>query len=170
MRRSSCSILPEEKQMLSKEQDPRKLRIVALGHVVLRVSDLERSVTFYRDVLRMKEVARYGRTMVFFSLGSKHHDLALMEIGKQARPARPDQTGLYHVAFKVGDDLDTLAQWKKHLRELDVPVLGESDHRVSQALYIQDPDGIEIELYVDSDPSIWKDDPSAVATIRRIEW
>lgn len=140
--------------------------VQSLGHVVLKVRSLAESLPFYRDVLGLKEVAWYGRGMVFLSAGEKHHDIALQEVGPAAPDPEPGGVGLYHVAFKVGDDLDTLRRFREHLRKQGVAVLGMSDHKVSQSLYIRDPDGIEIELYVDADPSIWKQDPKAVATIR----
>lgn len=141
------------------------ISVKSLGHVVLRVRSLERSVPFYRDVLGMKEVARYRGMMVFFSFGQNHHDLALMQIGPQAEPPDPYTVGMYHFALKVGDSLEELRAWKTKLDARGIPLVGMSDHRVSQSLYIRDPDGIEIELYVDADPEIWKKDPSAVATI-----
>ena len=142
------------------------MQVKALGHVVLKVRNLERSVTFYRDILGMKEVARYRGSMVFFSFGSNHHDLGLLQIGEHA--SQPAQTGigLYHVAFKVGDSLDELRECKAHLEQHGVPILGTSDHGVSQSLYLHDPDGIEIELFVDADPSVWRNNPAAVATIK----
>lgn len=141
------------------------MQIKALGHAVLRVRNLERSVAFYRDVLGMREVARYRGKMVFFSLGVNHHDLGLMEIGAQATDADPGAVGLYHLAFKVGDSLDELRAVKAELEANGVAILGMSDHRVSQSLYIVDPDGIELELYVDGDPALWRADPAAVAYI-----
>ena len=141
------------------------MSVKSLGHVVLKVRDLAVSVPFYRDVLGLHEVARYGHTMVFFSLGANHHDLALMALGADAPAPSPDSVGLYHVAFKVGDSLDALRAMRDHLLQQGVPLLGISDHTVSQSLYISDPDGIEIELYVDADPSVWRDNPQAVATI-----
>ena len=77
--------------------------------------------------------------------------------------------GLYHVAFKVGDSLDELRAMRDDLLQHGVPVLGMSDHTVSQSLYIRDPDGIEIELYVDADPGLWRDNPQAVASIRPLD-
>ena len=145
------------------------MSVKSLGHVVLKVRDLAVSVPFYRDVLGLHEVARYGRNMVFFSLGTNHHDLALMALGTDAPAPSPDSVGLYHVAFKVGDSLDELRAMRDHLVRQGVPVLGMSDHAVSQSIYIRDPDGIEIELYVDADPSVWRDNPQAVATIRRLD-
>jgi catechol 2,3-dioxygenase len=145
------------------------MQIKALGHVVLKVRNLERSVQFYRDILGMKEVARYRGMMVFFSLGSNHHDLALLQLGEQATQPAQEDIGLYHVAFKVGDSLDELRACKAHLEQQGIAILGSSDHNVSQSLYIQDPDGIDIELYVDADPALWKDNPDAVAAVRPLK-
>ncbi len=138
----------------------------ALGHAVLRVRDLEQSLVFYRDTLGLKEVARYGPRMVFLSCGENHHDLALQQIGKNAPDPNPAAVGLYHLAFKVGDDLRDLVEMKHRLEQAGVRILGASDHHVSKALYVVDPDGIEIELYTDEDPAIWKANPQAVATIK----
>ena len=161
----------------------KRVRAKKLGHAVLKVRSLAASVPFYRDVLGLTEVARYGTQMVFFSCGDNHHDLALLEVGAQAAPARgtpPDtrpvgglgaaalvssQVGLYHLAFKVGDSLDALRAFRDHLAAHGVALAGQADHRVSQALYCHDPDGIMIEVYVDADPALWRDDPGAVAHI-----
>ncbi len=142
------------------------MQVKALGHVVLKVRNLERSVAFYRDILCMKEVARYRGAMVFFSFGSNHHDLGLLQLGEQATLPDTSSLGLYHVAFKVGDSLDELRECKAHLEQHGVLILGMSDHAVSQSLYLTDPDGIEIELYVDADPALWKDNPEAVAVVK----
>lgn len=142
------------------------MQIKALGHVVLKVRNLERSAAFYRDILGMKEVMRYRGAMAFFSFGSNHHDLGLLQLGNQA--ALPDQysIGLYHVAFKVGDNLDELRECKAHLEKHGVQLIGMSDHGVSQSLYLTDPDGNEIELYVDADPALWKDQVETVMTVK----
>lgn len=142
------------------------MQIKSLGHAVLKVRNLERSVQFYRDQLGMKEVARIQNTMVFFSLGANHHDLGLLQVGESAQLPAQRSVGLYHLAFKVGDSLDELRACKQHLEQSGIPILGSSDHHVSQSLYIQDPDGIEIELYVDADPAIWRDNPAALATVK----
>lgn len=142
------------------------MQVKALGHVVLKVRNLERSIAFYRDILGMKEVARYRGAMVFFSFGSNHHDLGLLQLGEQAELPNPSSIGLYHVAFKVGDSLNELRECKAHLEQRGVAILGMSDHGVSQSLYLADPDGIEIELYVDADPALWKDNVEAVMTVK----
>ena len=145
------------------------MQIKSLGHVVLKVGNLERSSAFYRDVLGMREVARHGGAMAFFSFSQNHHDLGLLQIGADSPPADPGAVGLYHVAFKVGDSLDELRACKIQLEARGVSIFGMSDHGVSQSLYIYDPDGIEIELYVDADPALWRDDPGAVLTTKRLK-
>ena len=141
------------------------MRALKLGHAVLKVRSLASSVPFYREVLGLTEVARHGGRMVFFSCGENHHDLALLEIGAQAQSPEDHQIGLYHLAFKVGDSLDELRACRDHLAAHGVELAGQSDHRVSQALYCHDPDGILIELYVDAAPALWRDDPGAVAYV-----
>ena len=145
------------------------LRAQKLGHAVLKVRSLALSVPFYRDVLGLTEVARYGAQMAFFSCSDNHHDLALLEVGAQAEPPMDNQVGLYHLAFKVGDSLDQLRAFRDHLAAHGVALAGQADHRVSQALYCHDPDGILIEVYVDADPAIWKDDPGAVAHVGKLK-
>lgn len=142
------------------------MKILGMGHVVLKVRDLERSKGFYAGVLGLKEVARFPGRMIFFSAGSNHHDIAIMAVGADA-PAPPDQAvGLAHVALKVGDSLDQLREAKAQLDAHQVPIRGTRDHRVSQSIYCEDPDGNAVELFVDGDPAIWAEDPSAVATIK----
>ncbi len=141
------------------------MQISKLGHAVLKVRSLAVSSPFYRDVLGLKEVARHGAHMAFFSCGENHHDLALLEVGMQAASPLEYQVGLYHLVFKIGDSLDELRACRDHLMEHGVELAGQSDHRVSQSLYCHDPDGIMIELYVDADPALWRDDPGAVAYV-----
>jgi len=141
------------------------MHALKLGHAVLKVRSLAASVPFYRDVLGLKEVARHGGRMAFFSCGENHHDLALLEIGEQAPLPVHRQVGLNHLAFKVGDSLDALRACRDHLAAHGVELDGQSDHRVSQSLYCHDPDGILIEVYVDADPALWRNDPGAVAYV-----
>lgn len=138
------------------------ITVSKVGHLVLRVSDLRRSLDFYEQVLGMREVARrdFGEgPMAFLSTGNSHHDIALVEPGDAA----PRGSALHHFALKVGDSLSDLAGVRAALEDAGVEVHMALDHRVSQGLYISDPDGNLIELYVDSPGQPWRGDPSLVA-------
>jgi catechol 2,3-dioxygenase len=140
------------------------MKIQGVGHVVLKVRDLDRSARFYTGVLGLKEVARFPGRMVFFSAGTNHHDLAVMTVGDDA-PNPPEQAvGLAHVALKIGDSLETLREAQATLEAHAVKIRGLRDHHVSQSIYLEDPDGNTIELFVDADPAIWSEDPTTVAT------
>ncbi|HEV8259506.1 MAG TPA: VOC family protein [Burkholderiales bacterium] len=146
------------------------IQIRRVGHVVLNVRDLERSVAFYRDVLGLREVGRYRGNMAFFSAtGENHHDLAVLAIGPDALQPDDHTVGLCHVALKIGDQLDELRAAKAQVEAHGVAIRRVEDHRVSRSIYIADPDGNELELYVDGDPRIWREDPSAVASVQPFE-
>lgn len=137
------------------------MRVQALGHVVLKVRDQARAEAFYSGVLGIPIVARMERYgMTFFSLGN-HHDFAVMAVGEDAVPPPDGATGLLHVAFKIGDSLDTLRAAKRELEAAGIAV-HPLDHGVAQSLYLRDPDGNEIELYVDTS-DVWKEHPEQVA-------
>jgi catechol 2,3-dioxygenase len=143
------------------------MNVKSLGHVVLKVRDFKRSVPFYTNVLGLKEVGRYNKEfrLVFFSIAGNHHDFALLETDADA-PSAPEQApGLFHVAFKVGDNLDELRSAKTWLEANGVKIDMIADHHVSQSIYISDPDGNSIEIFVDGDPAIWHENPSEVATL-----
>jgi catechol 2,3-dioxygenase len=142
------------------------MKIQALGHVVLKVRNLERAIGFYNGVLGLRLVARKvicGTPMAFFAIADNHHDLALMEVGGEAPAAPEAATGLAHLALKIGNSLEELRAARGHLESQGTKVDRTIDHRVSQSLYLRDPDGNTIELYVDADPNIWRDDAASVA-------
>lgn len=134
-----------------------------LGHVVFYVKDLKRSLAFYRDLLGFKEVGRIfdGKAAALTS-GRTHHELLLIEVGAAPGPPPGRRLGLYHIGIKIGDSLDELRAAKRELERAGVAITGMSDHTVSQSLYLADPDGNEVELYVDADEAIWKNNPAAV--------
>ena len=134
-----------------------------LGHVVFYVKDLERSLAFYRDLLGFREVGRIfdGKAAALTS-GRTHHELLLIKVGVAPGPPPGRRLGLYHIGIKIGDSLDELRAGKKELERAGVAITGMSDHTVSQSLYLADPDGNEVELYVAADPAVWQNDPAAV--------
>jgi catechol 2,3-dioxygenase len=134
--------------------DPR----VDIGHVHLKVSDLERAVAFYRDVLGFDVQHRYGDQAAFLSAGGYHHHIGLNTWeSKGGSPPPPGTTGLFHVAIRY-PDRQTLAQAVKAVVEAGVPLSGASDHGVSEAIYLHDPDQNGIELYRDRPRAEWPDE------------
>lgn len=143
------------------------MAIESLGHVVVNVRDLGRAEQFYNGVLGLPIVARLDELggMTFFSLGN-HHDFAIHAVGPDAPDADwMGSLGLFHVAFKVGESLDELRTWKERLEANGVKVELQADHTVTCSLYVRDPDGNGVELYVDTS-DIWKKDPQSVATMQ----
>lgn len=139
------------------------MRAHYLGHVVFYVKDLEQSLTFYRDLLGFKEVGRiFNGAAAALTSGRTHHELLLIQVGDAPGPPTGRHRGLYHVGIKVGDSLDELRAAKKDVERAGVTIDGMSDHTVSQSLYLRDPDGNEVELYVDADQALWQNDPAAV--------
>ena len=134
-----------------------------LGHVVFYVKDLETSLSFYRDVVGFQEIGRIfdGKAAALTS-GRTHHELLLIEVGDAPGPPPGRRRGLYHIGIKIGDSLDALRAAKQELEDAGVRISGMSDHTVSHSLYLHDPDGNEVELYVDVPGVNWKKDPMAV--------
>lgn len=136
------------------------MRIHELGHVVLFVSDLERSANFYRDTLGFHELQRL-RGAAVFSGGRTHHELLLIEVGGAPQDRQHPEPGLYHIGFKIGDTHEDLVSAYHELEANGVTIVGTADHTVTHSLYILDPDGNELELYADVS-DIWKTDPHAI--------
>ena len=145
------------------------MQVEQLGHAVLKVRDIERAEGFYNGVLGLPVAARMqeGLAMTFFSLGN-HHDFAVVAVGPDGPEAAADSPGLFHVAFKVGESLDQLRTVKNELEAAGVPIELIADHTVSQSIYVRDPDGNGVELYVDTS-DVWKTDPQTVATIAPLD-
>lgn len=148
------------------------MEVQELGHIVLYVHNLERSAAFYRDVLGFQQVfpaegagldpgfpaialrARPART---------HHELLLIEVGEDASPQPAGRhVGLYHFGLKIGDHDDALREALVGLQEAGARVVGASDHTVTHSLYVEDPDGNEVELYVDVPGVDWTAEPALI--------
>ena len=131
---------------------------VTIGHVHLTVADLERSLAFYRDILGWEVTARYGDSAVFLSAGGYHHHIGLNTwAGAGAPPAPHGHSGLYHFAILYPSRRE-LARVLQRLVEVNYPITGASDHGVSEAIYLDDPDHIGVELYADRPRKEWKVD------------
>jgi catechol 2,3-dioxygenase len=136
--------------------DPR----VDIGHVHLKVADIERSLAFYTGVLGFELQQRLGDEAAFISAGGYHHHIGLNTWqSRGGSPPPAGHTGLFHVAIRYPDRA-TLADALRRLVEVDHPLSGASDHGVSEAIYLADPDGNGIELYRDRPREEWPRDPS----------
>ncbi len=148
------------------------MNVQELGHIVLYVRDLDRSVHFYRDVLGWRQImptpgepAPFPAAAFAAPNGRTHHELLLIEVGQDAAPQpQGRRVGLYHFGLKIGDSDDELREAVAKLRESGTPIVGASDHTVTHSLYIEDPDGNEIELYVDVPGVDWVNDPGLIAS------
>lgn len=128
---------------------------VRIGHVHLKVADLERALVFYRDVLGFELTQRYGDEAAFLSAGGYHHHIGLNTWESAGgRPPPTGSTGLYHLAIAYPTRAE-LADALKRLMRAGIPLDGASDHGVSEALYLRDPDGNGVELYWDRPREQW---------------
>lgn len=130
----------------------------SVGHIHLRVSDLERSIAFYGGLLGFEITQRYGRGAAFLAAGDYHHHIGLNtweSLGATPPPA--GHTGLYHAAF-LYPDRASLAKAVARVVAAGVPLDGAADHGVSEAIYLRDPDENGVELYADRSPDLWPRD------------
>jgi catechol-2,3-dioxygenase len=143
-----------------------------LGHLVLYVRDVRRSAAFYRDVLGWRQVLPEPGTnpvgVAAFSSGRTHHELLLIEVGADAAPIpQGRRVGLYHFGLNVGESDDDLRAALAQVRDAGAIVVGASDHTVTHSVYILDPDGNEIELYVDVPGVDWRTEPALIGAAFR---
>jgi catechol 2,3-dioxygenase len=136
--------------------DPR----IQIGHVHLKVADLDRAIAFYRDVLGFELQARIGDQAAFLSAGGYHHHLGLNTWeSRDGSPPPPGSTGLYHHAI-LYPDRRSLADALRRVLESGTRITGASDHGVSEAIYLDDPDGNGVELYRDRPREEWPRGPN----------
>ena len=135
-----------------------------LGHIVFYVKNLEISLRFYEKILGWDRIV--SDTLPFnagaLTSGRTHHELLLIELGDAPKRPVGKSIGFYHAAFKIGDNLDELKSAYKDLLKYDVDIIGTSDHTVSKSIYLLDPDGNEIELYIDDPQYDWESNPTLV--------
>ncbi len=137
------------------------MKVQSLGHIVLKVSDLARSRSFYEDLLGLAVSAQSDKWgMVFYTLGT-HHNFALVEIGSDAERIH-DGVGVDHFAFRLEGGIDELYEAQLELNNAGVETV-PIDHNVSYSLYFHDPDGNRLEVYVDGAEG-WREDPSLILT------
>jgi catechol 2,3-dioxygenase len=130
-----------------------------IGHVHLKVSDLPRAIAFYRDALGFDLMEQMGNSAAFLSAGGYHHHIGLNTWeSRGGPPPAPGTTGLYHFAILYPSRLE-LARALKRLADFGVPIDGASDHGVSEAIYLRDPDGNGIEIYRDRPSAEWPHNP-----------
>ncbi|MBV4356049.1 VOC family protein [Pinibacter aurantiacus] len=126
-----------------------------IGHVHLKVTDLDKALTFYKDILGFEIMQRYGTQAVFLSAGGYHHHIGLNTwYSKNTGPAPVHAAGLFHTAILYPSERD-LGVVLKRLIDAKYPLTGASDHGVSKALYLDDPDGNGVELYWDRPKEEW---------------
>ena len=126
-----------------------------IGHIHLKVSDIENALKFYRDLLGFTVMQRYGDSAVFISAGGYHHHIGLNTWYSKGAPPAPERApGLFHTAILYPTRKD-LAQILKRLKEANYPITGASDHGVSEAIYLDDPDRNGVELYWDKPKELW---------------
>ena len=132
------------------------MRTRHLGHVVFYVKDLQGSLVFYRDLIGLRLIGEaFGGRAAILSGGRTHHELLLIEVGDAPGAPTGRRVGLYHVGWCIGDSDQELRAAKAELEAAGVVIEGMSDHWISHSLYLRDPDGNEIELYVDVPEYDW---------------
>ncbi|MBF9237945.1 VOC family protein [Hymenobacter sp. BT683] len=147
-----------ENQSSNPVKEPASYEVPAqtrIGHIHLQVTDLEKALAFYRDILGFKVMQRFGNQVAFISAGGYHHHIGLNTWNSLGGPpARKQGAGLYHTAILYPTRSD-LAQAIRQLAAANYPITGSADHGVSEAIYLDDPDGNGVELYWDRPQHQW---------------
>ena len=131
--------------------------MIELGHIVFYVHNLATSLKFYHDTIGLTLSGKvFNDRAAVLTGGRTHHELLLIEVGEATGPLEGHRIGLYHVGWKIGESLDELRQMRDRLLEQGYDIDGQSDHTVSQSLYLRDPDGNEVELFVDNPDIDWR--------------
>ena len=135
--------------------------MIELGHVVFYVRNLEAALRFYNGAVGLSVSGKIFNDKAALLIGGQtHHELLLIEVGDAKGPLSGKRIGLYHIGWKIGASLEVLKQAKQHILNSGYEIKGQSDHTVCQSLYVFDPDGNEIELFVDNPDIDWRHDSS----------
>jgi catechol 2,3-dioxygenase len=129
--------------------------IERVGHVVIKMRDLDAAKRFYRDILGMKITDEREGFGVFFRFHDYHHDIAVFKVAEDAMVPQKNQVGLAHIAL-VADSLDTVKAMYKRLKEHNVPIVRTVDHGITRSVYFQDPEGNELEIYCEVPEKPWQ--------------
>jgi len=129
--------------------------ILGVKHVVLKVRDLEQAKRFYCGVLGMTIGNEDPERGLFLRFNDYHHDIAIFKVGPDADPPKKNQVGLVHVALLV-DSLETVKAWYERCKALGVPIVGTTDHAITNSVYIEDPEGNVLEIYCDMPEYDWR--------------
>jgi catechol 2,3-dioxygenase len=143
------------------------MRIQRVGHVVLKMRDLEAAKKFYGGVLGMK-ISSESPQAIFFRFGDYHHDIGVFKVTEQAEPPKEDQVGLLHFALVV-ESQDALIEMYKHLKGLGITVEAAFDHGMTRSLYILDPEGNAIEIYCEVPEYDWRTNDDFVGYLKPID-
>jgi len=135
-----------------------------LGHVVYYVKSLEASLKFYHEAVGLEISGKiFNGRAALLTGGRTHHELLLIQVGEATGPLAGKRIGLYHVGWKIGESLQDLKQTRDSILEQGYQIDGLADHTVSQSIYLRDPDGNEVELFVDNPAIDWESDTSWMA-------
>jgi catechol 2,3-dioxygenase len=135
-----------------------------LSHVVYYVKNLEASLKFYHEAVGLEVSGKiFNGRAALLTGGRTHHELLLIQVGEATGPLAGKRIGLYHVGWKIGESLQELRQARDSILEQGYQIDGLSDHTVSQSIYLRDPDGNEVELFVDNPEFDWENDTSWMA-------
>ncbi len=135
-----------------------------LGHVVYYVKNLVASLKFYHEAVGLEVSGKiFNGRAALLTGGRTHHELLLIQVGEATGPLAGKRIGLYHVGWKIGESLQELRQARDSILEQGYQIDGLSDHTVSQSIYLRDPDGNEVELFVDNPEFDWDNDTSWMA-------
>jgi catechol 2,3-dioxygenase len=130
--------------------------IQRVGHVVIKMRDLDAAKRFYRDILGMKITDEREGFGVFFRFDDYHHDIAVFKVDEDAAAPQKNQVGLAHIAL-VADSFDTVKTMYQRLKEHEVPIVRTVDHGITQSVYFKDPEGNELEIYCEVPEVDWHD-------------